>query len=107
MPSTAGARARTTGERDGRADIVAMNKTTGDIHLYKGDSSGVTSAGVIGTNFDAMNRLTVADINDDGKADVVTTHATSGDIYLYTSSGTDLTSAGIIGHGWNTIQNLT
>ncbi|MGW0582554.1 trypsin-like serine protease, partial [Streptomyces sp. NPDC002920] len=77
---------------DGRADLVARNKSTGAIYLYKGTGkagTGAFSARVkVGTWSNSTYNVfaTVGDVNGDGKADLLA-RTPSGRLYLYKGTG--------------------
>ncbi|MFE2217990.1 trypsin-like serine protease [Streptomyces canus] len=76
---------------DGKADVLARNKSTGDLYLYKGtgkSGTGVFAARVkVRTNWSGYNAFdAVGDITGDGRADLVARTA-GGTLYLYKGTG--------------------
>ncbi|KUN75722.1 serine protease [Streptomyces griseoruber] len=77
---------------DGRADLLARNKSTGAVYLYKGTGkagTGAFSARVkvrtwSGTTYNAFDA--VGDVNGDGKADFLA-RTPGGTLYLYKGTG--------------------
>ncbi|MFB9513610.1 FG-GAP-like repeat-containing protein [Streptomyces purpureus] len=103
------------GDRDGngRVDLVARHKITGDLRLYSGTGPSGEGLGdgpasvVIGRSWTAANRpllTAVPDADGDGKADL---WATGGDSKLYSYS--DLSGSGVVvGIGsWSNFQALS
>ncbi|WP_231406046.1 VCBS repeat domain-containing M23 family metallopeptidase [Streptomyces clavuligerus] len=98
---------------DGRADLLAKNRTTGDIHLYEGNGSGGFKAGTgqaVGNNFTAFDQMTgVGDFNNDGHNDIVTRKVATGTLHLFAGNGSGGFKAGTgtqIGTGWNGMTEL-
>ncbi|MFE0452173.1 trypsin-like serine protease [Streptomyces sp. NPDC058914] len=88
---------------DGRADLLARNKTSGAVYLYRGRGvlgstafmSGLKVASWSNTTYNAF--ATVGDVNGDGKADLLA-RTPAGTLYLYRgngSTGSVIFSAGI------------
>ncbi|WP_329413626.1 trypsin-like serine protease [Streptomyces sp. NBC_00704] len=88
---------------DGRADLIARNKTSGAVYLFRGRGVSGTSAFAPGlkvatwsnTTYNAF--ATVGDVNGDGKADLLA-RTPAGTLYLYRgngSTGSVIFSAGI------------
>ncbi|NML50165.1 ATP/GTP-binding protein [Streptomyces sp. R302] len=97
--------------RDGRADLLAVEKSTGKLWLYPGTSTGTLgSRKLVGTGgWNAMNALAGSgDFNSDGRVDLIAREASTGKLWLYpgTSTGT-LGSRKLIGTGgWNAMESL-
>ncbi|WP_262063543.1 trypsin-like serine protease [Streptomyces sp. STR69] len=75
---------------DGKADLIARNKSTGAVYLYKGagkSGSGAFAARVKVRSWPSYNAFdSVGDFNGDGKADLLIRNA-SGSLYLYPGTG--------------------
>ncbi|MFJ8112878.1 trypsin-like serine protease [Streptomyces sp. NPDC096132] len=77
---------------DGKADLLARNKSTGAIYLYKGTGKAGTGAFAArvkvrtwsNTTYNAFD--TVGDVNGDGKADFLA-RTPGGTLYLYKGTG--------------------
>ncbi|MFI8322766.1 FG-GAP-like repeat-containing protein [Streptomyces sp. NPDC085529] len=92
--------------RDGRADLLAVEKATGRLWLYPGTASGTLGARkLIGSGgWNSMNALTgPGDTNGDGRVDVYAREASTGRLWMYpgTTSG-GLGARKLVGTGgWN------
>ncbi|WP_307624233.1 trypsin-like serine protease [Streptomyces sp. V3I7] len=75
---------------DGKADLIARQKSTGDIYLYKG--TGTSGSGAFSTRVKVRSGWTynafdaVGDITGDGRADFLA-RTTGGTLYLYKGTG--------------------
>jgi hypothetical protein len=76
---------------DGRADLLARNKSTGDLYLYKG--TGKSGTGAFSTRIKVRSAWTgynafdaVGDVNGDGLADFLA-RTPGGTLYLYKGTG--------------------
>ncbi|MEU6575333.1 trypsin-like serine protease [Streptomyces sp. NPDC046805] len=76
---------------DGKADLIARNKSTGDVYLYKGTGksgtgafSGRVKVRSAWTGYNAFDA--VGDISGDGKADFLA-RTPGGTLYLYKGTG--------------------
>ncbi len=98
---------------DGKADVVGVEKSTGQLWLYKGNGAGSIGGGgtrvLIGSGgWNGMHDLVGMDINNDGKADIVGAETSTGKLFLYRSNGTGLNARTEIGSGgWNGMNDLT
>ncbi|MBN0046990.1 VCBS repeat-containing protein [Streptomyces actuosus] len=96
---------------DGRADLVAVEKSTGKLWLYPGTSAGGLGARkLIGTGgWNGMRALVGAgDMNSDGRADLVAVEKSTGKLWLYPGKAGYLGSRVLIGTGgWNAMSSLT
>ncbi|MEO3808497.1 VCBS repeat-containing protein [Sphaerisporangium sp. B11E5] len=90
---------------DGKADILARNATTKDLHLYRGNGSGGFAGGTgenISNNWSGFDTIfSPGDFNGDGKADVLARNATTKDLHLYRGNG----SGGFAGGTGENISN--
>jgi hypothetical protein len=76
---------------DGKADLLARNKSTGDLYLYKGTGkagTGAFSARIkvrsAWTGYNAFDAI--GDVNGDGRADFLA-RTPGGTLYLYKGTG--------------------
>ncbi|WP_330307321.1 MULTISPECIES: trypsin-like serine protease [unclassified Streptomyces] len=76
---------------DGKADLIARNKSTGDLYLYKG--TGKSGTGAFSSRIKVRSAWTgynafdaVGDITGDGKADFLA-RTPGGTLYLYKGTG--------------------
>ncbi|MEU3690198.1 FG-GAP-like repeat-containing protein [Streptomyces narbonensis] len=97
--------------RDGRADVLAVEKSTGKLWLYPGTASGALGARkLIGAGgWNAMNALVgPGDTNGDGRVDVIAREKSTGKLWSYpgTASG-GLGARKLIGAGgWNAMDTF-
>ncbi|MFB6834226.1 FG-GAP-like repeat-containing protein [Streptomyces hydrogenans] len=97
--------------RDGRADLLAVEKSTGKLWLYPGTASGGLGARkLIGAGgWNSMNALTgPGDTNGDGRVDLYAREASTGKLWMYpgTASG-GLGARKLVGTGgWNVMTTL-
>ncbi|MFF4228619.1 FG-GAP-like repeat-containing protein [Streptomyces sp. NPDC001820] len=88
---------------DGRADLVARQKSTGDIYFYAGANDGRFAATRvrIGTNWKAYTKvLGVGDITGDGRPDLLA-HDANGGLWRYEGAGNGTFKAGArVFSGW-------
>ncbi|MFE6223853.1 MULTISPECIES: FG-GAP-like repeat-containing protein [unclassified Streptomyces] len=94
---------------DNRADLLAVEKSTGRLYLYPGTSTGTLGARkMIGSGgWNSMNALTpVGDVTGDGKADLVAREASTGRLYAYPGRTGALGSRTLLGGGWNVMAQL-
>ncbi|WP_157382800.1 FG-GAP repeat domain-containing protein [Nonomuraea coxensis] len=98
---------------DGKADVIARNSSTKDLHLYLGNGSGGFKAGTgdqIGTNWGAFDVIfSPGDFNGDGDADVIVRNASTKDLHLYLGNGSGGFKAGTgdaIGNNWGAFDTI-
>ncbi|MFI2643360.1 FG-GAP-like repeat-containing protein [Streptomyces sp. NPDC018610] len=95
---------------DGRADLIAAEKSTGKLWLYPGTSTGALGARkLIGTGgWNGMNALTgVGDMNGDGRPDLYAREASTGKLWLYPGRASALGARVLVGNGgWNSMAQL-
>ncbi|WP_344485078.1 VCBS repeat-containing protein [Glycomyces endophyticus] len=88
---------------DGKVDVVARERSTGDLWLYPGDGNGGLGSRVkIGTGWNTLREITAAgDLDHDGLADLLAVHRTDGCLYFYGGKGTGgVKNAVRVGCGW-------
>ncbi|KAF2780149.1 ATP/GTP-binding protein [Streptomyces sp. OM5714] len=92
--------------KDGKDDLVATEKSTGKLYLYKGNGNGLTSRTEIGTGgWNGISGLAAADFTGDGTGDIAAVESNTGEtgkLYLYkgTGNGTLTTRTEIGTGGW-------
>ncbi|CAL9451911.1 FG-GAP-like repeat-containing protein [Streptomyces sp. enrichment culture] len=102
---------------DGKDDLIATEKSTGKLFLYKGNGNGtITGLGgrtEIGTGgWNGMTNLFAGDFNGDGIDDIGATEKSTGKLYLYKGNGNG-TITGLGGRteigtgGWNGMNKVT
>ncbi|MFF7192817.1 FG-GAP-like repeat-containing protein [Streptomyces sp. NPDC008079] len=95
---------------DGRADLVAVEKSTGKLWLYPGTSAGgLGTRKLIGTGgWNSVNALVGAgDMNGDGRPDLIAREASTGKLWLYPGRTGSVGSRVLIGTGgWNAMSSL-
>ncbi|MFE0736662.1 FG-GAP repeat domain-containing protein [Streptomyces sp. NPDC058855] len=90
---------------DGRGDLLARDRATGDLWLYPGRGTGEGFLGRIkvGTNWDTLDTLAGAgDVTGDGTADLIG-RGTDGRLWLYPGTGQSaapFTRPVPVGSGW-------
>ncbi|MEV0630697.1 FG-GAP repeat domain-containing protein [Nonomuraea wenchangensis] len=98
---------------DGKADVIARNSATKDLHLYLGNGSGGFKAGtgdVVGNNWGAFDTIfSPGDFNGDGKADVIARNSATKDLHLYLGNGSGGFKAGtgdVVGNNWGAFDTI-
>ncbi|MFG2056207.1 glycoside hydrolase domain-containing protein [Micromonospora sp. NPDC048930] len=92
---------------DGYPDLVAREKSTGDLYLYAGRAGAFTTRTKVGSSWNTMRDLVqVGDFDRDGRPDMVAVQKSSGYLYLYRWTGTAWASALRIGTGWGSLTPL-
>ncbi|GGP33150.1 FG-GAP-like repeat-containing protein [Streptomyces melanogenes] len=108
--------ARIDVNKDGKADVVAVETGTGNLYAYPGTGAvnGMNTLGErvqIGTGWGAMSQIvTPGDLNSDGVDDLVARDE-SGNLFAYPGSGklSGMSTLGDrvqIGSGWKSMTNL-
>ncbi len=98
-------------DHDGRADLVAAERATGNLYLYPGRGTSVASRRLVGHGgWNGMSELVgVGDFNRDGHVDIAAREDRTGELWLYpgTATGTSLAPRVRIGSGgWNGWRDL-
>jgi hypothetical protein len=94
---------------DGKVDVVAREKATGDLWLYPGDGNGALRPRVkIDTGWETMREITaVGDLDHDSHPDILAVHSTNGCLYLYGGTGVGGVKSGVkLGCGWEGMDAL-
>ncbi|MFC8546346.1 FG-GAP-like repeat-containing protein [Streptomyces sp. NPDC057273] len=95
---------------DARADLLAVEKSTGRLWLYPGTGSGGLGARkLVGSGgWNGMNALVgVGDMNSDGRADLYAREASTGKLWLYPGRAGSLGGRVLVGSGgWNSMVSL-
>ncbi|WP_424217673.1 FG-GAP repeat domain-containing protein (plasmid) [Streptomyces sp. BI20] len=92
---------------DGDGDLVATNKTTGELFLYTGNGDGGFKAtNEIGHGWTGVEQLAAGDFTGDGKADIVAVNKTDATLNLYTGNGSGVAFTKQIGQGWAGMTHL-
>ncbi|UNO41739.1 VCBS repeat-containing protein [Streptomyces sp. MST-110588] len=100
---------------DGKADLIGVEESSGELFLYAGDGTGSIGGGStrkrIGTNWDSMQNLVAGDFNEDGKTDIIATETESGELFFYAGDGAGNiggeSTRKRIGTNWDSMQSLT
>ncbi|MFF6833048.1 FG-GAP-like repeat-containing protein [Streptomyces sp. NPDC012438] len=97
--------------RDGRADLLAVEKSTGRLWLYPGTASGgLGPRKLLGSGgWNAMNALVgPGDMNGDGRVDLIARERSTGKLWLYpgTTSGGFAARKMIGSGGWNAMDDF-
>ena len=74
---------------DGRADLIAVNRETGSLYLYRGDGrGGLSSAAEIGHGWLGIRSVMAAgDMNGDGATDLVAIVDDTSELLIYPGNG--------------------
>jgi hypothetical protein len=101
----------TLGDWDGdkRADLVARDRRTKALRLFRGDGDGgFIGSRVVGSGWGGMRELTgVGDFDRDGKVDILASHS-DGRLLLYRGNGKGgIASGAVVGSGWRSRDLLT
>jgi len=94
---------------DGKVDVVAREKSTGDLWLYPGDGNGALRPRVkIGTGWNTLREITAAgDLDHDGHPDILAIHKTDGCLYFFGGKGTGGVKNSVkVGCGWEGMDVL-
>ncbi|TDQ00707.1 glycoside hydrolase domain-containing protein [Labedaea rhizosphaerae] len=93
---------------NGWTDLIARDKTSGQLYLYAGNGTNVGNRVGIGSgwgNYPTIIRF--GDFTRDGHEDVIARESTTGYLWLYPGTGTGLTTRIRIGTGWNGMREIT
>ncbi|GIM93889.1 glycoside hydrolase domain-containing protein [Paractinoplanes toevensis] len=73
---------------NGFADFMAKQTSNGNVYVYPGNGTGISSRITVATNWKSMNAIIrIGDLNRDGKEDVIA-RQTNGDLWFYPGTGT-------------------
>ncbi|MFJ7272490.1 FG-GAP-like repeat-containing protein [Streptomyces sp. NPDC099050] len=69
---------------DGRADVLAVEKSTGKLYVYPGGTNGHLGARVDnGAGWNALRTAGSEDLNGDGRGDLLAMETATGNLFLY------------------------
>lgn len=92
---------------DGVPDLVAIQRSTGDLLRYSGPDFGGATRVQIGTGWNVYQNLVgIGDVTGDHIGDLLALTA-SGDLYRYSGPGFTGSSRVMVGNAWNTMSNIT
>jgi hypothetical protein len=94
---------------DGKTDIIARDKTSGDLYFYPGDGTGELGARVkVGTGWNGMREIaSVGDFDHDGHADLLAVRSSDNCLYLYGGTGKGTFKARVqVNCGWTGYESL-
>jgi hypothetical protein len=97
-------------DSDGKADLIAVNASTGVLYLYPGKGDGTFGAREqIGTGWNGMREITAAgDLDHDGRADMIAARVSDGCLYFYGGKGDGTFKPLVqIGCGWGGYDAVT
>ncbi|WP_051945230.1 C40 family peptidase [Streptacidiphilus rugosus] len=94
--------------KDSLDDLLAVNASTGALTIYGGKGDGTfKTPTTVGSGWNGMDKVSMADFNGDGNADIVATNASNGNLYLYLGKGDGTFQAPLqIGNGWGAISKM-
>jgi hypothetical protein len=87
---------------DGKSDLLAINKSSGDMLLYAGNGTGGFKSPYpkVGNGWKGFNCYAAGDVNKDGKADILSVDS-SGVLWLYAGNGNGtFKTRQQVGSGW-------
>ena len=88
-------------DRDGRPDLVARVKSTGELYLYRGQGNRFAPRIRIGTGWKTMRDLAgVGDFDRDGHPDLVAVEKSTNHLFRYPGRGTALAGRIRMATGW-------
>ena len=93
---------------DGKADVAAIEKSTGKLWLYRGPDLVGSTRILIGTGgWNGMRDLIgIGNITGDAKPDLVTIEKSTGKLWAYPGKANGLGTRKEIGHGWSKLTKL-
>jgi Tol biopolymer transport system component len=95
---------------DQLSDLIVRRSSTGELFLYRGTGTGVTSRTLIGrSGWNGMNVITrLGDFDGDAHEDVITRETSTGKLWLYRGTGTGFSSRVRLGNGsWTSMREIT
>jgi hypothetical protein len=97
-------------DSDGKADVIAVEKSTGHLWFYPGKGAGKLGSRVnVGTGWTSMREVTaVGDLDHDGHADMIAVKNSDGCLYFYGGRGNGTFKSRVqIGCSWGGYDSLT
>lgn len=92
---------------DGFEDVIARQRSTGDLYLYRGNGVSLLSGVRIGVQWNGMREITaVGDFTGDGHPDLVAARTSDGNLYLYPGRGDGLGARVLVGSQWGGMDEL-
>ncbi|MET7747972.1 glycoside hydrolase domain-containing protein [Micromonospora sp. NPDC005367] len=92
---------------DGYVDLVAREKSTGNLLLYLGATGGFSSRTQIGSGWSGLRDLTqVGDFDRDGRPDIIAVQKSTGDLYQYRWLGAGFATAIRVGTGFGSMTPI-
>ncbi|MFB7341945.1 transglycosylase family protein [Streptomyces hydrogenans] len=86
---------------DGVADLLAVDKSNGDLYRYSGPAYNGGSRVKLGVNWDAMSQITgVGDVTGDAVPDLLAVETATGNLYRYSGPAYNGGSRTQIGTSW-------
>ncbi|MEV5704468.1 FG-GAP-like repeat-containing protein [Actinoallomurus sp. NPDC052274] len=94
---------------DGRADLIAVQKSDGTLWLYPGGVKKVGTRIKIGNSgWNGMEKLAgVTDITGDGKPDLLAVRKSDGTLWVYPGGVKKVGTPKQLGSGWGGVRSLT
>ncbi|EMF02140.1 VCBS repeat-containing protein [Streptomyces mobaraensis NBRC 13819 = DSM 40847] len=93
---------------DGKPDIIAVEKRTGDLYRYSGPDFGGGSREKLGFGWNGMSDIVgIGDVTGDKVADILAVDKDSGDLYRYSGPHYNGSTRTKIGTNWNTMTGIT
>lgn len=93
---------------NGWTDLLARDRATGYLYLYRGNGTNLESRIRLGTgwtSFDAITRF--GDFDRDGHEDLIARNSRTGYLWLYPGTGSGFRPRVRLGTGWNAMREIT
>ncbi len=93
---------------DGRTELLAVEKRTGDLYRYSAPGFGGSTRVKLGYGWNGMSRLlSPGDLTGDGVADLLAVHARTGDLYRYSGPRYGGSTRVKVGTNWDSMTKVT